>query len=151
MTKDYHFIRKGDEVEIGLLNSSLKLHRPDQLATDVPLEWGTASDGARILAYSLLNDCLGTEKASYLCSQFVKQILAPLTLNEWRISETQLAEFCEYQMRIKGMVYQSVIEGMKPANWSKPTTYQTIPAMPLWTVNPNISLQAPRKESVSKK
>ena len=151
MSKVYHFSRHGDEVQVGLLSGSLTFYRPGEVVSDVPLAWGIESDGARILAYSILNDCLGTESAEDHYTQFVKQVLAPLTLCEWRITENQLADFCDYQMTISGMAYQSVIEGMKPSTWNKPTTYQTLPALPSWIVNPNHSLLVPCEESLSKK
>ncbi|MDI1314023.1 DUF6166 domain-containing protein [Prosthecobacter sp.] len=151
MAKIYHFIRQNGEVSIGTLSGQLKLYRPHQLVSHSAIEWGTESDGARILGFSILNDSLGEERSRHNCEKFMRNVLLPLALDEWRITEIQLSEFCDYHMNLEGTTFQSVMEHMNSSNQRKPTTYQDMPLRPLWLANPNMSLAVPHEESLAKK
>lgn len=76
----------------------LRIDSPDDGKTVIKPEWGTDSEGSRVLAFCLLRHAFGSdETAANIFKDFNSEVLGGIILGEWRIGKAQLHEYANWK------------------------------------------------------
>jgi hypothetical protein len=97
-------------------------------------DWGSESNGAEILALSMLSDCCGDEQALTFAGEFTKDVASKLK-PDWEFSSEDVLQWRDYKLQL-GAATQS--GGWVKAGFGEPAKPVRAPAyFPRLMDNPN--------------